>query len=117
MKRGWGSVFRRTGGGWTGTLEISMEMWPPRPTGRSGTTWGDGHRYAGPGGGPGAAASGPGGAEQPVDYYNKVNQLIDLEAVDSFADQVLSSTGGLRLLQILKAYELVPRDRVRGGRR
>ncbi len=44
----------------------------------------------------------------PVDYYNKVNQLIDLEAVDSFADQVLvEAPGDYGLLQILKAYELV----------
>jgi hypothetical protein len=48
----------------------------------------------------------------PLQYYNKVNELIDLDAVGSFADDVRSSVpGNYSLLQVIEAYELV-RERI-----
>ena len=44
----------------------------------------------------------------PVNYYNKVNELIDLEVVGSLADEVRSAVpGNYSLLQVIEAYELV----------
>lgn len=44
----------------------------------------------------------------PVYYYNKVNGLVDLDAVSPFVYQVRSSVpGNYSLLQIIEAYELV----------
>lgn len=44
----------------------------------------------------------------PVNYYNKVNELIDLEVVGSLADEVRSVVpGNYSLLQVIEAYELV----------
>lgn len=44
----------------------------------------------------------------PLQYYNKVNGLIDLEAVEAFAGEVRSAApGNYSLLQVIKAYELV----------
>ena len=44
----------------------------------------------------------------PVYYYNKVNELVDLDAVSPLVYQVRSSApGNYSLLQIIEAYELV----------
>ncbi len=44
----------------------------------------------------------------PVQYYNKVNELIDLDIVGSLADEVRSAVpGNYSILQIIEAYELV----------
>jgi hypothetical protein len=44
----------------------------------------------------------------PLQYYNKVNGLIDQEAVGSLADDVRSAVpGDYSLLQVIEAYELV----------
>lgn len=44
----------------------------------------------------------------PVQYYNKVNELIDLDVVGSLADEVRSAVpGNYSLLQVIEAYELV----------
>jgi len=44
----------------------------------------------------------------PIQYYNKVNELIDLDIVRSLADEVRSAVpGNYSLLQVIKAYELV----------
>lgn len=44
----------------------------------------------------------------PVRYYNKVNELIDLDIVVPLADEVRSAVpGNYSLLQVIKAYELV----------
>ncbi|HNX48139.1 MAG TPA: hypothetical protein PLC39_04405 [Methanomassiliicoccales archaeon] len=44
----------------------------------------------------------------PVQYYNKVNGLIDLEVVSSMASDVRSAVpGNYSLLQVIEAYELI----------
>lgn len=44
----------------------------------------------------------------PVQYYNKVNELIDLDVVSPLVEQVRSAApGNYSLLQIIEAYELV----------
>jgi len=44
----------------------------------------------------------------PLNYYNKVNELVDLEVVEDMADQVRDAApGNYSLLQIIKAYEMV----------
>ena len=44
----------------------------------------------------------------PLNYYNKVNELVDFEVVEDMADQVRDAApGNYSLLQIIEAYELV----------
>lgn len=50
--------------------------------------------------------------KNPVQYYNKVNELIDLDAVGPLVDDVRSAVpGNYSILQIIEAYELV-RERI-----
>ncbi|MCX6650592.1 MAG: hypothetical protein NT131_02905 [Methanomassiliicoccales archaeon] len=46
--------------------------------------------------------------KNPIGYYNKVNELINFEAVQVLADLVLTAApGNFSVLQIIKAFELV----------
>jgi len=100
-----------TGPGATGpaTLEIWVEIWASSP---SGELWDDKGEMAAS-----SLTFDVVGEEplrdrdverNPLQYYNKVNGLIDLDAVGPFAAEVRSSApGDYSLLQIIKAYELV----------